>query len=77
MKTREGKATGSEIVGKKFVEWYNNEHRHREITYVTPSERHSGRDKELLQKRKSYMSRQETHIRGVGREIRENGNLAT
>lgn len=39
-------------MGKKFVEWYNNEHRHSGINYVTPNERHSGKDKELLQKRK-------------------------
>ena len=36
---------------KRFVEWYNNEHRHSGIQYVTPSERHEGKDKEILENR--------------------------
>ena len=35
-----------------FVCWYNNEHRHSRIKYVTPMQRHTGEDKELLEKRK-------------------------
>jgi transposase InsO family protein len=35
-----------------FVCWYNNEHRHSKIKYVTPMQRHTGEDKELLEKRK-------------------------
>ncbi len=31
-----------------FVTWYNTEHKHSRINYVTPSERHNGKDKELL-----------------------------
>lgn len=31
-----------------FVTWYNNEHKHSGINYVTPSERHNGKDKEIL-----------------------------
>lgn len=37
---------------KRFVEWYNNEHRHSGINYVTPSQRHMGLDQEILRKRK-------------------------
>jgi transposase InsO family protein len=36
-----------------FVQWYNNEHRHRGIKFVTPAQRHSGQDKILLAKRKT------------------------
>jgi len=36
----------------KFVNWYNNEHRHSKIKYVTPMQRHTGEDKEILEKRK-------------------------
>lgn len=36
----------------KFVNWYNNEHRHSRIKYVTPMQRHTGEDKEVLEKRK-------------------------
>lgn len=31
-----------------FVAWYNDEHRHSGIRYVTPSQRHNGQDIELL-----------------------------
>ncbi|MEF3108389.1 IS3 family transposase [Raoultella sp. WB_B2P2-3] len=32
----------------KFTRWYNEEHRHSGIGYVTPLERHTGEDKALL-----------------------------
>lgn len=35
-----------------FVNWYNNEHRHSGIKYVTPEQRHSGEDKKILEIRK-------------------------
>jgi len=34
-----------------FVGWYNHEHRHSGIRYVTPAERHDGRDGEILRRR--------------------------
>ena len=34
-----------------FVDWYNNEHRHSAIRFVTPAQRHDGLDVALLQKR--------------------------
>jgi putative transposase len=34
-----------------FVAWYNNEHRHSAIRFVTPSARHTGQDRELLSRR--------------------------
>ncbi|MEQ6341688.1 MAG: IS3 family transposase [Gammaproteobacteria bacterium] len=34
-----------------FVHWYNHEHRHSAIRFVTPAERHAGLDTALLQKR--------------------------
>ncbi len=35
-----------------FVEWYNNEHRHSAICFVTPGQRHAGQDQPLLRRRK-------------------------
>jgi hypothetical protein len=35
----------------RFVQWYNTEHLHSAIRFVTPSSRHQGRDKAILQKR--------------------------
>lgn len=34
-----------------FVTWYNTAHRHSAIRFVTPHERHNGRDKEILARR--------------------------
>ena len=34
-----------------FVQWYNQEHRHSAIKFVTPAERHAGLDTVLLQQR--------------------------
>ncbi len=36
----------------KFVAWYNDEHCHSGLKYVTPSQRHSGQAEELLSKRR-------------------------
>jgi len=35
-----------------FVRWYNTEHLHSAIRYVTPDDRHYGREEELLRKRR-------------------------
>lgn len=35
-----------------FVGWYNEEHLHSSIGFVTPSQRHNGQDIEILSKRK-------------------------
>jgi transposase InsO family protein len=37
----------------KLVEWYNNEHRHSAIGFVTPAQRHEGLDEQLLNNRKA------------------------
>lgn len=37
----------------KFVNWYNNEHKHSGIAFVSPSERHDGKAEEILANRKS------------------------
>jgi len=34
-----------------FVRWYNNEHRHSRIKFVTPVQRHTGEDKKVLDAR--------------------------
>ena len=35
-----------------FVIWYNEEHRHSSLNWVTPSQKHSGEDKAILERRK-------------------------
>ena len=36
---------------EKFVRWYNTEHLHSAIKFVTPRQRHEGVDKEILSRR--------------------------
>lgn len=36
---------------EKFVFWYNNEHLHSALKFVTPAQRHSGDDKHIREKR--------------------------
>ncbi|MFP5457222.1 MAG: transposase, partial [Bacteriovoracia bacterium] len=37
---------------KEFVHWYNCIHLHSGIKFVTPNDRHSGKDKQILEARK-------------------------
>jgi putative transposase len=34
-----------------LVQWYNHEHRHSAIRFVTPAQRHAGLDRAILQRR--------------------------
>lgn len=36
----------------QFVTWYNHEHLHSSIRFVTPADRHDGRDSEILARRR-------------------------
>ncbi len=36
-----------------FVDWYNHEHLHSAINFVTPEQRHSGEDRTILERRKA------------------------
>ena len=53
----------------KFVHWYNNEHLHSQISFVTPSDRHAGRDIELLKNRQKIyeQARQKNPARWTGK----------
>lgn len=44
----------------RFVEWYNREHRHSAIRYVTPDERHFGLETKLLAQRRELYERART-----------------
>lgn len=45
-----------------FVHWYNEEHRHSAVRFVTPSQRHAGQDTALLGKRTEvYEAARERH----------------
>ena len=36
---------------RDFVRWYNEEHRHSKIRFVTPGQRHRGEDRDILSQR--------------------------
>jgi len=36
----------------EFVQWYNHQHKHSSLKFVTPAQRHDGRDAMILQQRK-------------------------
>lgn len=38
-----------------FVRWYNNKHRHSELHYVTPEQRHNGQAEQILDRRKQVI----------------------
>lgn len=38
-----------------FVNWYNNEHKHSKINFVTPAERHAGKDQQILARRREVL----------------------
>jgi len=42
---------------ERFVAWYNDEHRHSAIGYVTPGQRHCGSDAAILAKRERLYER--------------------
>jgi len=62
----------------KFVNWYNNEHRHSRIKYVTPMQRHTGKDKDILEKRKrTYEEAQMRNPNRWSRNIRNWNHIDT
>ncbi|VEG87698.1 putative transposase [Yersinia pseudotuberculosis] len=55
----------------KFTRWYNEEHRHSGIGYVTPLQRHTGEDKALLAQRdKVYQAARAANPKRWSRQTR-------
>jgi len=55
----------------RFVQWYNHEHRHSGIRYVTPAQRHGGQDRPLLEARHAvYQDARERNPRRWSRQTR-------
>jgi transposase InsO family protein len=55
-----------------FVRWYNQEHRHSAIRFVTPEQRHSGADRALLASRgELYQRAQARHPERWSRHTRD------
>ena len=55
----------------RFVQWYNDEHRHSAIRYVTPAQRHTGQDRPLLEARHAvYQDARERNPKRWSRKTR-------
>lgn len=55
-----------------FVEWYNREHRHSGIRFVTPAQRHDGEENELLARREAvYEAARQRHPNRWSRKCRD------
>jgi putative transposase len=56
---------------QRFVGWYNNDHRHSGIKFVSPSARHQGREPQILcTRRNTYEQARRRHPNRWSREIR-------
>ena len=44
-----------------FVRWYNHDHRHSAIHFVSPSQRHAGQDRKILEKRRELYEMAKSH----------------
>jgi len=54
-----------------FVYWYNNDHKHSGIRYVSPAQRHAGEDSDILTARHGvYVQAKATHPRRWVRHTR-------
>ena len=55
----------------RFVTWYNGEHRHSQIGFVTPVQRHTGASGKILAHRRDiYEQARATHPQRWSRHIR-------
>ena len=43
--------------GERFAQWYNHDHRHSGISYVSPAQRHTGADRAILAARHELYER--------------------
>lgn len=61
-----------------FIDWYNTEHRHSAIRFVTPAERHDGRETAVLERRRRiYEGARQEHPERWSGEVRNWTPIAT
>ncbi|MGA2642392.1 MAG: IS3 family transposase [Spirochaetia bacterium] len=61
---------------QRFVRWYNSDHRHSGIKFVSPAARHEGREAQILSTRKDTYEQARAAIRVGGRGERGTGLLS-
>ncbi len=56
---------------EKLVDWYNHQHRHSALSFVTPAQRHAGQDQAILEQRIAVYERARSeHPKRWSRSIR-------
>jgi transposase InsO family protein len=61
-----------------FIDWYNTEHRHSAIRFVTPDQRHDGQEDEILERRhRIYQAAREKHPERWSKKTRNWTSIAT
>ena len=60
---------------QKFARWYDSEHHHSGLKFVTPDQRHRGEDIDLLAQRHAPIRRQGPNILNAGVARRATGSL--
>ncbi|HHZ6381599.1 TPA: hypothetical protein ACWK8O_003937, partial [Escherichia coli] len=58
----------------RFMRWYNLEHKHSGIKYVTPDERHRGIDVQILEAGKKFIAKLANVILSAGANSCVTGN---
>lgn len=56
----------------RFVRWYNHEHKHRNLKFVSPAQRHGGEEKPIFARRMAvYAQARAKHPRRWSKKIRD------
>jgi len=56
----------------EFVQWYNHQHKHSGLKFVTPEQRHDGRDAAIMEHRKQvYEAAKQRHLERWTGETRD------
>jgi putative transposase len=71
--TRFDRIEGARIWMEKFVAWYNTQHLHSGLKFVTPEDRHNGVDTAILNKRHLVYQIAQNRSQSVGQVIHETG----
>jgi len=59
-----------------FVSWYNTEHKHSKLRFVTPQERHSGEDVAILAQRQRVYWRRPSNGHRTAGEAAQSGTVS-
>ncbi len=59
-----------------FMEWYNEQHKHSALKYVTPGQRHRGEDIAILEQRDEFYRQLKSQPPDEGETRHETGSIS-